>query len=160
MRHLNREVLTALALLVGCGVFFVESLRIEETSYASLQAYVWPQIVIGLLTVFCLALLAQALRSVPAETERTGLRGWLTRYRNALTCYVLFFLFLITLPYLGMLRGGMLFVFATLSALGLPTLSLVPLHAAIAVISVGAMWAVFTFALRVFLPEGEILRIW
>jgi predicted membrane-bound spermidine synthase len=57
------------------------------------------------------------------------------------------------IPYLGMLVGGMLFVFLLLSALGgwRPIL----LHAAIALISVGGMWTLFTFALRVILPRGE-----
>ncbi len=34
------------------------------------------------------------------------------------------------------------------------------IHGAIAAATMGAMWAVFTFGLRVILPEGEILRIW
>jgi hypothetical protein len=30
------------------------------------------------------------------------------------------------------------------------------MHAIIAIVSVGAMWALFTFGLRVLLPRGEI----
>ena len=106
------------------------------------------------MTVFSLALLAQAVGRGRAAVERPE-GSWIARYRNALWCYGLFALFLISLPYLGMLVGGALFVFACLTALGAPGWRSVPLHAAIAVVSVGAMWAVFTFALRVFLPEGE-----
>ena len=154
MQRLNRDAVVALVLLLGCGVFFWASFHIEETSYGTLSSRVWPRLLLGLLTLFSLALLAQAVARGAEQAEGpTG--SWLARYRNALWCYALFALFLITLPYLGMLVGGALFVFACLSALGAPGWRRVPLHGAIAVVSVGAMWAVFTFALRVFLPEGE-----
>jgi predicted membrane-bound spermidine synthase len=69
-------------------------------------------------------------------------------------------LFLITLPYLGMLIGSTLFVFLLLNLLGGWNPGRVAVHGVIAVSAMGAMWAVFTFGLRVILPEGEILRIW
>jgi len=50
-----------------------------------------------------------------------------------------------------------LFVFFALTFLGSLELRLVPIHAAVAVGTVGAMWAIFTFGLRVFLPEGELI---
>ena len=65
--------------------------------------------------------------------------------------------FLVTLPLLGMLLGGVLFVFFTLTLLGPREVRAVPRHAAISLGAVGVMWAVFTFALRVFLPAGEVL---
>jgi hypothetical protein len=33
-------------------------------------------------------------------------------------------------------------------------------HLVISILSIGFMWMVFTFGLRVMLPEGEILRVW
>ena len=58
-------------------------------------------------------------QGAPGETvDNGGIKGWLGRYRNALWCYALFFLFLATLDYLGMLIGGVLFVFLALSVLG------------------------------------------
>lgn len=164
MRKPNRDVLIALVLLVVCGVFLVKSLDIRDTPYASVQPWVWPQIILVLLTLCVLVLMWQALMreppSRPAEESRrpAGLVGWLLHYRNPLICYLLFFLFLASMPLLGTLISGTLFVFLTLSVLGPPRVSLLPIHLAIAVVSVGAMWAVFTFALKVFLPEGEILQ--
>ena len=72
----------------------------------------------------------------------------------------MFFAFVATLPVLGMLIGGFLFVFLALSALGPARLAVRPLaiHGAIAALAVGLMWAIFTFGLRVILPEGELLR--
>ena len=69
-------------------------------------------------------------------------------------------LFLAPLDYLGMLIGGILFVFLLLNLLGGWRPKQLAIHGAIAVSTMGAMWAVFTFGLRVILPEGEILRIW
>ncbi len=69
-------------------------------------------------------------------------------------------LFLFTLPYLGMLIGSTLFAFLVFNFLGGWGVQRMAIHGAIAVVAMGAMWAVFTFGLRVILPEGEILRIW
>ena len=165
MSRINRDVVIALALLIGCGVFFMESLNIEQTTYGTIQSDVWPQILLAVLTVFSLLLLGQAVKQGGGATPSDGepgsgsLAGWLRRYRNALWCYGLFFGFLVTLPVLGMLLGGGLFVFLTLTVLGKLELRAVPIHAAIAVVSVGAMWAVFTFGLRVFLPDGTLLNL-
>ena len=164
MTRVNRDVVVALLLLLFCGVFFWESFNIQLTDYGQMDSTVWPRIILGALVVTSLIYLWQALRGDIAaqaaqqpESSGGGLAGWLHRYRNAFACYGLFLAFLLTLPFLGMLIGGILFVFAALSVLGRPSLKLVPLHAAIAVGTVGAMWAVFTFGLRVFLPEGELI---
>ena len=182
MARVNRDVVVALLLLLLCGTFFLESLNIQLTDYGQMNSTVWPRIVLGALTLASLIYLWQALRGdivadpqVPAAQAPTaqaptaqgptaqgqdsggGLAGWLRRYRNALLCYALFLGFLLTLPLLGMLIGGILFVFLALTLLGRPSVALVPLHAAVAVGTVGTMWAVFTFGLRVFLPEGELI---
>lgn len=162
MPGINRDVVVALALLVGCGAFWFASFEIKQVNYGSMQSSVWPQVILAALTVACLALLAQAVLrgSTGGETPddgRRGIAGWLLRYRNALIVYGLFLVFLLTLEFLGMLLGGILFVFAALTILGRPELGRVPVHLAVAVGTVGTMWAIFTFALRVFLPSGEIL---
>jgi Tripartite tricarboxylate transporter TctB family len=167
--RVNRDVVVALLLLLFCGTLFWESTHIRLTDYASMNSRVWPQLVLGALTLAALVYLWEALTGRVADDGSAeagapddtggGLAGWLRRYRNALICYALFFAFLVSLDILGILIGGTLFVFLALTLLGRPTLSLVPLHAAIALGSVGFMWAVFTFGLRVFLPEGEILTI-
>lgn len=172
MARVNRDVVVALVLLLFCGVFFWESTNIRLTDYVSMDSTVWPRLVLGALTLAALVYLWEALsgRVARASTEDgeagepeaaqgQGMIGWLRRYRNALICYALFLGFLLTLGFFGMLLGGILFVFLALTLLGRPTLSLVPLHAAIAIGSVGTMWALFTFGLRVFLPEGEILSL-
>jgi len=61
------------------------------------------------------------------------------------------------MPYLGMLIGGVAFAFLLMSALGGFEPRQLLLHAAIALVAVGGMWALFTFGLRVPLPTGMIL---
>jgi putative tricarboxylic transport membrane protein len=61
------------------------------------------------------------------------------------------------MPYLGMLLGGLAFVFLLLNALGGWGPKQMALHAVIALVTVGGMWSLFTFGLHVLLPPGEIL---
>lgn len=160
MARLNRDTLIALLLLVFCGVMISASLEIKDTNYGTMQSSVWPQIVLGVLTVFCLAMLGQSvLKPSVAKAESSAGSGGIGRYRNAITVYILFFLFLVTMPYLGMLLGGVCFVFLSLTLLGEPELKRVPVHLAIAVGTVGLMWAIFTFGLGVLLPDGELLQL-
>tara|TARA_E500000318_G_scaffold85341_4_gene81365 strand:+ start:7537 stop:8022 length:486 start_codon:yes stop_codon:yes gene_type:complete len=158
--RLNRDTLVSLLLLVFCGVMISASLEIEDTNYGTMQSSVWPQVVLGVLTVFCLAMFGQSvLKPTIAKSETSAASGGIGRYRNAITVYILFFLFLVTMPYLGMLLGGIGFVFLALTLLGEPELKRVPLHLAIAVGMVGLMWTIFTFGLGVLLPDGELLQL-
>lgn len=164
MARLNRDTLIALLLLVFCGVMISASLDIKDTSYGTMQSSVWPQAVLGILTIFCLAMLGQSVLKpsvAKPETnpEKSAASGGIGRYRNAITVYILFFLFLVTMPYLGMLLGGVGFVFLALTLLGEPELKRAPVHLAIAVGTVGLMWAIFTFGLGVLLPDGELLQL-
>jgi len=79
-------------------------------------------------------------------------------HRNALICFGMFAAFLLSLHWLGMLIAGAAFVFLMQEFMGPRDMKSRIVHAAIAFVSVGGMWAVFTFALRVILPEGTILR--
>lgn len=165
MARVNRDVVVALLLLLFCGVFFWESFNIRLTDYGQMNSTVWPRAVLAVLALASVIYLAQALRGTFAPAPEAddeipknhGLLAWLASYRNAFFCYGLFLLFLLTLPFFGMLIGGILFVFFALTFLGSLELRLVPIHAAVAVGTVGAMWAIFTFGLRVFLPEGELI---
>lgn len=155
----NRDVVVAAVLLVLWGAFWVAAGDIEQTDYSAITSDVWPRIVLVALFALTFAYLVQGLRGAvarPGEPGEPG-GGWRARYRNPIVCFALFLLFLLTLPWLGMLLGGMLFVFLLLGALGGWAPALMARHAAIAAGSIGLMWLVFTFGLRVFLPEGELI---
>lgn len=161
MARLNRDTVCALVILLAGGVFFWATFHIPDMQYESLGSDVWPRFILVLLFLLAFGYLFQSLKQGADEVgEGGGLLGWVRRYRNALWCYGLFFLFLLTLDYLGMLIGGVLFVFLTLTALGDRTLRAHAIHAAVAIISVVLMWSIFTFGLKVILPQGEIFSAW
>ncbi len=161
MGRINRDVVVAVALMFGCGVFFWASLDIREPDYGTLAPATWPQVILAYLLLLCVVYLGQSLRAGSSATAkaRGETKSWLERYRNPLWCYALFLLFLFTLPALGMLIGGVLFVFLLLCVIGGFSPRNLVVHAAIALVMVGAMWALFTFGLGVILPQGKIFTV-
>ncbi len=162
MRGVNRDTVIAIILLLFCGVGYYQTLQIRKTSYGSMGSEVWPQAILAILAVLTLIYLAQSVRSTTGVRlgGGDGLRGFVIKYQNALWCYALFTVFVYSLPTLGMLLAGIAFVFLTLTAIGNRDPRSLALHVAVAVGAVGFMWGIFTFALRVILPEGEILGVW
>ena len=159
MNTINRDTVVAVFLLLFCGVFYAASFQIEETTYATIGAEVWPRLILYVMFALSFVYLVQSVRKGPREAEKPS-AGFLSRYRNAILCYLLFLAFLLTLDILGMLLGGVAFVFLALSVLGERSPKMLAIHAAVSIVSVGAMWAIFTFALRVILPQGIILSVW
>ena len=169
MTRVNRDTIAAIALLVITGVFAVASFEIRQPDYGQLSPAVWPRIIIGILGVLSFIYLIQSIRRGPADDAGEGEEGPLTEaesfadkthhWGNVLWCFALFLAYLLALPWLGMLVAGMLFVFLLLSVLGGWEPRLLALHAAIAIVTVGGMWALFTHALGVILPSGELTGI-
>ena len=163
MDRLNRDAVIAIVLLVFCGVFFWASFDIRQPDYGVLMPSTWPRVVLGVLSLLSVIYLVQSLRQgADAEEEEApdrepGIRGWVLYWRNPLWCFGLFFAYLATLPVLGMLIGGVSFVFVLLNVLGGWNWKNLVLHAVVALVAVGGMWSLFTFGLGVLLPPGIIL---
>jgi tripartite tricarboxylate transporter TctB family protein len=163
MPRINRDVIAALFLVATTSVFFAATFSIRVTSYGTVGSDVWPRTILVGLGALCVLYLVNSLRGLYDTEEKPpggGLKGWFSTYRNALWCFVMYGLFLITLPFLGILIGGVLFVWIVLNLMGGWRPALLAMHGAVAVGTVGAMWAIFTFGLRVILPEGELIRFW
>jgi hypothetical protein len=163
MRRLNPDALIGGVLLVLCVELFRETYNFRIPPFATMSTGTWPRFVLVLLAVLSVALIAQALlqpRSEPPIDSPlpTATASWMS-HRNALICFGLFAVFLVTLPWLGMLLGGVAFVFLMQELMGPRDAKSRVIHLAISIIAVGGMWAVFTFALRVILPEGVLLRM-
>ena len=156
---LNRDSIVAICLLVICGGLAMASLDIREPDYGQLSPATWPRIIVGVMTVLTVIFLVQSLRAGPNEPPDAprepigGIAGFFGYWRNVLWCFVLFGAYLLAIPYAGILLGGTAFVFALLTALG--GTRNVLLHVVIAAVTVGGMWTIFTFALKVILPRGE-----
>ena len=157
MKRMNRDAITAILLLVLCGVLFWQTFYIREVPFSQVGAEVWPRVVLVLLTILSVIYLFKSLAEPPPASDQPfNLKTWLNTYKNPIICFVMFFVFMLALPYLGMLLAGILFVFITQTLIGGASPRHLLVHAVIAVLSVGGMWAVFTYALRVILPAGEL----
>ena len=167
MGRLNRDAVIAIVLLMACGIFFWSTFSIRTPDYGQLKPSTWPRVVLGVLSLLSTIYLVQSLRRGAAPENETnksddgparepGLIGWILYWRNVFWCFGLFFVYLMTLPVLGSLIGGVLFVFTLMGVLGGWSPRHLLQHAALALISVGGMWAVFTYGLGVILPPGEI----
>ena len=72
MARLNRDVYIALILLVIWGVFFWQTLLVEDMGYATIGSEVWPQIILVVLFVLTAGYLAQSVRQgAPGEQSTT-----------------------------------------------------------------------------------------
>ena len=161
MARLNRDTIVAIFLLMFCCVFLWASFDIRTPDYGVLSPSTWPQVILGVMTLLSLIYLVQSVKAGPDEdaadpTREPGLVGFLMYWQNPIKCFVMFFIFLYTLPILGMLIGGVSFVFILMTLLGGWAPRQLITHAIISVCAVGAMWGLFTFGLEVMLPEGVI----
>jgi len=167
MQRLNRDAIIAIFLLAFCGVFFLASFEIRQPDYGVLMPSTWPRVILGVLSLLSLLYLIQSLGAGAEAIEddqydaehvrQPGFMGWVEHWRNPLWCFFLFFLYLLSLPVLGMLIGGITFVYVLMGVLGGWDGNKPFLHAAIAIGAIGAMWSLFTFGLGVILPPGMIL---
>ncbi|MEH6403655.1 MAG: tripartite tricarboxylate transporter TctB family protein [Sneathiella sp.] len=155
--RLNRDVYVGIFLLLTCAVFINATFEIKAPLFGQMSSALWPRIIITPLAILSAAFLIRSLRLKEPEWEQKGsLINWFHYYKNPIKCFVLFFVFLVSLPYLGMLLGGVAFVFSMLCLLGGWTPKKLVLHASVAILFVGIMWSIFTFVLGVILPQGEI----
>lgn len=160
MRRIPVDVVIALLLLVLCAALYAETYALQRVHLSIIGAKLWPRLVVAALAGLSALYLAQSLRAaraLPPRARPWSAKAWLSENRNVIASFALYALFLVTLPWLGMLLGGALFVFLTLAAIGGNDLRSHLIHAAIAVVSIGAMWLIFTVALEVVLPEGVVL---
>ena len=164
MGTLSRDTIVSILLLLFCGFLIWAGTQIRDPQFGELSPAAWPKAVTYVLTCFCLVYFIQSIIAGDANTpvadpdRLPGLTGWVRYYYNPIACFALYFLFLYTLPYFGTLVGGVLLVFALFSLLGGIRPKQILLHIVLAVISVGAMWSLFTFGLRVLLPRGDLFQ--
>ena len=156
MTRMNRDAIIAILLLFLCGVLFWQTFYIREVPFSQVGSEVWPRVVLIMLTLLSAVYLFKSLTEPRPATEPFSFKSWLKTYRNPIICFAMFLVFLVALPYLGMLLAGILFVFITQTLIGGASPRRLVTHALVAIFAVGGMWSIFTFALRVILPAGEL----
>ncbi len=161
MRQSTSDICVGIALLLFCGVMITASYDIRDLGFGGLKPETWPRAVLWALAAVSAVFLGKSVwawRQEAAPDEATKIE--LSKYTNAIWCFALFFAFLYTLDFLGMLLGGITFTFALLCVLGGISPRKLAIHALISVVTIGAMWSIFVFGLKVMLPEGQVLHIW
>lgn len=154
------DIIVASLLLFFCAIMIKASFDIRDLGFQGLGPETWPRalliILSGLSAIYLVtSLRGNAVGTIAVKNAEGGSTG-IARYINAAWCFVLFFIFLGTLEYLGMLIGGICFVFLLLTAMGERSPRNLLIHAAVATIAVGVMWSIFTYSLRVILPSGSL----
>ena len=163
MNRLNRDTVIAIILMVFCGIFFWASFSIREPDYGVLPPSAWPRVVLVALSVLTVLYFVQSIRRTrtfddSSSTAGKGLKHWFSIWQNPIWCFVLFFGYVASLPVLGMLIGGVTFVFLLQCVMGGWSPRNLVVHALVALATVGGMWCIFTFGLGVLLPPGEIFN--
>ena len=161
MRRLNQDAIIAIILLMASGVLFWATLSIRSPDYGALAPSTWPQVIIVVMAILSAIYLVQSLKqgvdeNISEPDREPGLVNWFIYWKNPIFCFALFFVYLFTLPYLGSLIGGVLFVFILMGILGGFAPKSMAVHALLALATVGGMWAIFTYGLEVILPPGVI----
>ena len=160
MRRLNQDAVIAVFLLLASGVLFWATFSIRTPDYGVLTPSAWPRVIIFALAVLSFLYLIQSLKKGVDEGQvserQPGLKSLLVYWKNPIYCFVLFLIYLLTLPVLGSLIGGVSFVFILMNILGGISKEKIANHFALSLTTVGGMWCIFTFGLEVMLPPGMI----
>lgn len=138
-------------------IFFVQSVREAKRSASGFQSdAALPDTAAASETAIPEVSVSETNTNENPQAQLPGIAGFYGYWKNVIWCFVLFGLYLWSMPYLGMLVAAMLFVFLLLCALGGWQPKQILFHALIALGTVGGMWSLFTFGLDVILPGGEL----
>ena len=157
---LNRDFFVAVFFLALVAVMYAATYSLPEPMFNQLASWTWPRVILIPLGILSVVLLIQSQASGEEAVSFASLTAWLGDNVNPFICFLLFFGFLYLMPVLGMLLGGLAYVFLTLCVLGGWKPRQLAIHAGIAAVFVISMWAIFSLALGVLLPEGTLLRVY
>ena len=133
------------------------SFEIREPDYGVLSPAAWPRLIIiiigGLSVIYLIQSFSTPKKDI-APTPKKTFKEFVLYWRNVIAVFSIFALYLIALPYLGMLIGNILFSFILLTVLG--GWRAILMHLLVALGASGGMWLLFTYVLEVFLPRGSL----
>ena len=156
----NRDFFVALFFLALSVGMYAASYTLPEPMFGQLASWTWPRLILVPLGILSLVMMAQSQQAGGETVKFADLINWIVENRNPFVCFALFLGFLLAMPVLGMLLGGLIYVFLTLNVLGGWQPKQMVVHAGISLVFVVGMWSVFSLALGVVLPEGTILRVY
>ena len=103
---LNRDRLVALFLILASGSLMLASLDIREPDYGVLSPAAWPRLIIIILGGLSVIYLLQSIRmpkKAKDDVPQKSVGEFILYWRNVIAVFSIFALYLIILPYLGML---------------------------------------------------------
>lgn len=160
-RIYNRDSVIATIVILFCALSFYETFNIRIMPFAGVDSRLWPRLVISSITILAVIYFIQSLVRLRINDQHDNTNksygDWIEKYSNSIWSFGLFAIFIISIPYLGMLISGILFVFGILTATGSRKFRDLMLHAAISAVTVGSAWVLFVFFLGVILPQGRLL---
>ena len=138
---IKKDTIVSIFLLIFCGIMINSSYYIEDPGYQGMKASYWPRIILWLLSIMSLVMLVKSFANKLDYINEVSLSKInYKQFKNALICFGMFVFFLTFL-------GGF-------------SVKKITNHLIISVVTIGVMWSIFTFGLKVILPEGELIRIW
>ena len=155
---LNRDSIVALCLILASAGLMVASFDIREPDYGQLSPATWPRLVIGIISLLSIIYFVQSMRVPPSDDSAAPKRSlveFCLYWRNVVFVFLVFILYLLVLPSLGMLVGNVIFSIVLLTALG--GFRSLFLHIVISICTSGGMWLLFTHGLDVILPRGTLV---
>lgn len=158
MTLINRDTIVAFLLILlsvalYAATYDIRGLMMDPTMGPEL----WPRVVVGLMGLLSVIYLVLSMRG--RYTEQAAERPPLHHFINPVGCALSFGLFMVLLPYLGFFVGGFIFIFVLLTFLGGWNPRSLVLHLAISAGAIAITWAMFTHVLRMYLPQGTLLRL-
>ena len=160
--RLSTDAKLGAVLTAACITLAVSTHWIESPGYSTMSASVFPRAILVVLTPLCFTLFIKGLRDSiahpPTEPGLTmeGIRLSMQRTRNIWISYVLFFLLVWTMPYLGFPITAALYVTAMAMLLGPKGKRQIPVALALAFFVTGGIFLVFRYVLLVLLPEYSL----
>ena len=174
MTNNKTDIIISVFLLCFSGIMINDASNIRDLGFEGMKADAWPRVVLWLLVIISSVMLGKSylLFKTEGHVGNNNFKVNFAKFKNALICFGMFIFFLSTLDYLGMLLGGIVFVFGLLTFLGgfslnlfqtflrgLPRINVI-LHLTFLNPIIGIGMLVFIFVIIVMLTEGEILRVW
>lgn len=158
--RLHADTVIAALLIVLCAGAWAATYALPPAPYGTMGPALFPRVILALLIPLSAMYFVQSLRrDLRREREGEKTKGfsfaWVREYQNVIISFLLFFAFLVALPYTGFILTGIFFIFFMLWVLGPYEARRLPKYLAISVGVTGGLYLLFRFVLIVILPEGE-----
>ncbi|MBP1948315.1 tripartite tricarboxylate transporter TctB family protein [Virgibacillus litoralis] len=158
MLKAKRDLINAVVILIFCGFAYYGSSLITDRNLGKTEADLFPNIVIGILTLLSLCLLVNSIYRMKQEDDSKlnfSLKMVLRENKKVILTFVLFGLYVFLLSYIGYFVSSILFMISLYFVLANNKQKLWAVFLGFTVFTT-VLYFVFQNALSVFLPTGVL----